>query len=80
MCTIPRSLVNSSFVYVCIFMRSAPGSRGGVWFGVVQRRGLSSSAGGGIYDRIGCGGAVLGVWVQTAAVFLFLQKCNLAPG
>lgn len=50
--------------------------------GLEKFPGLSNFASGKIYDRLGCGMTVFSicVFVQTAAMFLFLQKCDLASG
>lgn len=72
--------VNSSVVFVWIYIPSTPDSSGTC--GLAKFPGLSNFASGRIYDRLGCGMAVFSicVFVQTAAMFLFLQKCDLASG
>lgn len=72
--------VNSSVVFVWTYIPSTPDSSGTC--GLAKFPGLSNFASGRIYDRLGCGMAVFSicVFVQTAAMFLFLQKCDLASG
>lgn len=67
-------------VCVWIYIPSTPDSSGTC--GLAKFPGLSNFASGRIYDRLGCGMAVFSicVFVQTAAMFLFLQKCDLALG
>lgn len=72
--------VNSSVVCVWIYIPSIPDSSGSC--GLAKFPDLSNFASGRIYDRLGCGMAVFSicVFVQTAAMFLFQQKCDLASG
>lgn len=66
---------------MCLDLHCLPPDSSGTC-GLVKFPGLSNFASGKIYDRLGCGMAVFSicVFVQTSAMFLFLQKCDLASG